>query len=712
MTQPDSSPAYLDPNLPTAQRVKDLLARMSLDEKISQMRNNCSAIPRLGIPAYDYWNEALHGVARNGRATVFPQAIGMAATWDLDLIQRIGDAISDEGRAKYHEALRRNGGNMIYQGLTFWSPNVNIFRDPRWGRGQETWGEDPYLTGEMGAAYVRGIQGSHPVYLKAAACAKHYAVHSGPEKLRHTFNAVVNKRDLYATYLPAFKKLVVDAKVEAVMGAYNRTNDEPCNASKLLLQDILRGEWGFEGHVVSDCGALSDIHKTHKVTTDGAESAALALNMGCDIGCDCVYYDHMQEALERGLVNEGDLDLALGRTLATRFKLGLFDPQDRVPFSSTPMSVVGCEKHVKLAREAASKSVVLLKNRNNILPIPPTARSVLVVGPNAGNINVLLGNYYGLNTGMVTFLEGIAARAPEGMRVEFMPGSLLANDKRVANDWSIYSAPGADITIACMGLSPLLEGEEGEAILSDNGDREDILLPKPQLEYLRRLATSGAKVVLVLSGGSPVALDGLEDLVDAILYVWYPGQEGGNAVADVLFGSVNPSGKLPLTFPKSLDYLPPFEDYSMEYRTHRYAEYEPLFPFGFGLSYTKFSYGGLTLNKKLLQSGEPIEAKLTVSNTGAIGGEEVIQVYLNDLIASVDVPNHNLVDFRRVSLAAGESQEITFTLSPDKMMLVDDEGKSRIEPGSFRLEIGSCSPGGRGQVLGAPIPVSTVFTVQ
>jgi beta-glucosidase len=712
MTDKASTPDYLNPALPIAERVQDLLNRMTLDEKISQMRNACSAIPRLGIPAYDYWSEALHGVARNGRATVFPQAIGMAATWDPDLIERVGDAISDEGRAKFHAALRKNGGNMIYQGLTFWSPNVNIFRDPRWGRGQETWGEDPYLTGEMGSAFVHGIQGRDPKYLKAAACAKHYAVHSGPEKLRHTFNAEISKRDLYATYLPAFKKLVQEAKVESVMGAYNRVLGESASASKLLLQDILRDEWGFEGHVVSDCGALTDIHANHKITKDGAETAALAVKMGCDIGCDSVYYDFMAEAIERGLVGEADLDKALGRTLATRFKLGLFDPEGSVPFTKIPMSVVGCEKHVKLARETADKSIVLLRNRNNLLPIAPKTKSILVVGPNSGNINVLLGNYYGLNTGMITLLEGIAGRAPEGTRVEFMPGSLLANPKRIANDWSIYSAPAADVVIACMGLSPLLEGEEGEAILSDNGDREDIRLPDVQLEYLKKLATSGAKVVLVLSGGSPVALDGLEDLVDAILYVWYPGQEGGNALADVLFGDVNPSGHLPLTFPKSLDYVPPFEDYSMEGRTHRYIEYEPLFPFGFGLSYTQFSYSDLVLDQRSIQNGESLKATLTVRNTGALDGEEVVQVYLNDLAASVDVPNHSLIDFRRVTLKAGESQTIEFSIMPEKMMLVDEDGKLKLEPGNFRLEIGNCSPGARGQVLGASAPVSAVFTVK
>ena len=712
MNQTTEKPLYLDPSHPIDERVNDLLARMTLEEKISQMRNACSAIPRLGIPAYDYWSEALHGVARNGRATVFPQAIGMAATWEPDLVQRVGDAISDEGRAKYHEALRKNGGNMIYQGLTFWSPNVNIFRDPRWGRGQETWGEDPYLTGEMGAAFVRGIQGTHPKYLKAAACAKHYAVHSGPEKLRHTFNAVVSKRELYDTYLPAFRKLVVDAKVESVMGAYNRTLDEPCNASQLLLGDILRGEWGFEGHVVSDCGALTDIHAHHKITRDGAESAALALKMGCDIGCDSVYYDFMHEAIERGLVSEADLDRALARTLRTRFKLGFFDPQEEVPFASTPMSVVGCEKHRQLSREAAVKSLVLLKNKNNLLPISDKSKSVLVVGPNAGNLNVLLGNYYGMNSPMTTFLEGIVARAPEGMRVEFMPGSLLAHPKRIENDWSIYSSPAMDVTIAFMGLSPLLEGEEGESILSDNGDRNEIRLPDVQIEYLRKLATSGGKVVLVLSGGSPVALDGVEELVDAILYVWYPGQDGGAAVADVLFGDANPAGRLPLTFPKSLDQLPPFEDYAMAGRTYRYAEAEPLFPFGFGLSYTKFSYGPLSLSANVLSAGQPLRASLTLTNTGECAGDEVVQVYLSDLEASAPVPRCRLVDFRRVSLQPGESRLVEFELPAEKLAFTGEDGLPNIEAGQFRLEIGACSPGARGAALGAPTPAVAVFSLK
>ena len=702
---------YLNPDLPIEERVSDLLSRMSLEEKISQTRNDCPAIPRLGIPAYDFWSEALHGVARNGRATVFPQAIGMAASWDRDLVKRVASAIGDEGRAKYHEALRKNNGNMIYQGLTFWSPNVNIFRDPRWGRGQETWGEDPFLTGEMGSAFVQGLQGNDPRYLKTAACAKHYAVHSGPEKFRHTFDVDVSSQDLYATYLPAFKQLVMEAKVEAVMGAYNRFRGEPCNASQLLLQDILRDEWGFKGHVVSDCGALTDIHEHHKVTRNGPESAALALKKGCDLGCDCVLADFLPEAVDQGLVTEADIDRALSRTLATRFKLGMFDPPEMVPYSSTPLNIVGCEQHRQLAYEAAVKSVVLLKNKNNLLPLAKKTKTVLVVGPNAGATNVLLGNYYGLNSSMTTMLEGMVGRLPEGVRLEFMPGTLLAHEKRLENDWSLHTAGSMDVTIAFMGLSPLLEGEEGEAILSDNGDRDDIRLPENQLKYLRKLAATGGKIVLVLSGGSPIALDGVEDLVDAILYVWYPGQEGGKAVADILFGDHSPSGRLPLTFPQSIDQIPPFDDYNMTGRTYRYSNAEPLFPFGFGLSYTKFSYSDIGAVRTKLKSGDSFSAAVKVTNMGTMDAEEVVQFYLSDLEATVPVPHFNLVGFERITLKASESRNITFTVTPEMMMLFDLDGKQRLEPGSFRLIAGGCSPSERGLALGASQPVSIDFLV-
>lgn len=703
---------YLNPSLPMEERINDLLSRMTLDEKVSQMRNNCSAIPRLGIPAYDYWSEALHGVARNGRATVFPQAIGLAATWDAALIEKITSAIGDEGRAKYHEALRKNGGNMIYQGLTFWSPNVNLFRDPRWGRGQETYGEDPYLTGEIGAAFVRGLQGNHPRYMKVAACAKHYAVHSGPEKERHTFDAVVTKRELYDTYLPAFKKLVVDAKVEAVMGAYNRTLGEACNASQLLLEDILRKEWGFEGHVVSDCGALSDIHKNHKITKNGVESAALALKRGCDIGCDCVYYDHMIEAIDQGLVTEADLDRALARTLATRFKLGMFDPQEMVPFASTPMSVVGCAEHAQLSYEAALKSVVLLKNKNHVLPVSSKVRSMMVAGPTATSLEVLLGNYYGMNDHLSTLLEGIIGAAPEGLRLEYRAGCSLVYPNKNSMDWSVIDAANYDLTLVCVGLSPMMEGEEGDAILSEeNGDRTQIGLPAVQVEYVKKMAMGGAKIVLLVTGGSPVALGELEDLVEGIIFVWYPGQEGGRAVADVLFGKAAPSGKLPLTFPKSVDQLPPYDDYCMDRRTYRYAEWEPEFPFGFGLSYTRFEYSDLKLTSRTVKTGQPLTASLMLKNAGDMAAEEVVEIYLSDLQASVKVPLHKLVGFQRVSLKAGESQQVNINLLPEAMMLVDEEGCLKLEPGEFKLTVGGCSPSARGLSLGAPQPLTATFTV-
>ena len=706
-----TSPVYLDPERPLTERVADLLARLTLEEKIGLMRDTTPGIPRLGIPAYTYWSESLHGVARNGRATVFPQAIGMAATWDAALIERVAAAIGDEGRAKYHAALRRNGRTAHNQGLTFWSPNINIFRDPRWGRGQETWGEDPFLTGEMGAAYVRGLQGDHPRYLKAAACAKHYAVHSGPEKDRHTFNAHVSLRDLHDTYLPAFRKLVTEARVESVMGAYNRTLDEPCCASRLLLVDLLRGAWQFEGHVVSDCGALTDIHANHKITADVAESAALALRLGCDLACDSAY-DHLGEAITRDLVTEADIDQALARTLGTRFKLGMFDPPEMVPFSSITESVVGSTEHRELAREAAVKSMVLLKNTAGLLPVQDTVRSIFVVGPCAASLDVLLGNYYGLNDAMTTFVEGIVGAAPEGVRVNYLPGCHLVYPNLNPHDWSFGEARNADITIACIGLSPQMEGEEGSAILSpEDGDRSDIALPAVQVEYVKKLAERSDRIVLVVTGGSPIALGELADLVQSIVYVWYPGQAGGQALADVLFGRATPSGRLPVTFPRSLDQLPPYEDYSMAGRTYRYATAEPLYPFGFGLSYASFVYEDLRLDKETLRAGDSLGVTCRVKNTGSVAAEEVVQVYISDLEASVPVPLQRLVAFQRVLLEPGQTQNVTFNLGPETMSLVDDDGQSRLEPGEFRLTIGGCSPGARGVELGTAGPVDATFSV-
>jgi beta-glucosidase len=703
------NPAYLDISLPFEKRVKDLVSRLTLDEKVGLMNHTARGIPRLNIPAYNYWSEALHGVARNGRASVFPQAIGMAATWDKDLILEVADAISDEGRAKYHEALKRNGYTAQYQGLNFWSPNVNIFRDPRWGRGQETWGEDPFLTGEMASAFVRGLQGDNPKYLKSAACAKHFAVHSGPERERHTFNAVVTKRELYDTYLPAFKKLVQYANVEAVMGAYNRTLGEVCCASKLLIEDILRGEWEFKGHYVSDCWALSDFHLNHKVTKDAAESAALAIKRGCDLGCDHVF-DEIPEAIQRGLIDETDVDHALERSLLTRFKLGMFDPAEMVPFTSIPAEVVGCEKHRKLAYQAALESLVLLKNKDDILPIKPSTKKIFVTGPNATSLEVLLGNYYGFNDRMITFLEGITGRLPEGMGMEYTTGAMLKHPREIEETWAPGMAQSSDLTIVCGGFSSFLEGEEGESLLSpQNGDRNSISLPASQIDYIRELAISGTKIVLVLTGGSPIALGEVEDMVDAILFVWYPGMEGGRAVADVLFGDVSPSGKLPLTFPKSLDQVPAFDDYCMDSRTYRYMMEEPLYPFGFGLSYSKFEYSDLKMKARQIQMGEEAEFQVTLRNIGDKPASEVIQIYLSDIEASTIVPLHHLVGFQRVSLAAGESRTIAFSITPEMMSFFNDDGKLTLEPGEFRLEVGGCSPGKRGLELGAPLPVKETF---
>jgi len=705
-------PIYLDSSYSVSERAHDLVGRLTLQEKVGLMGHDAKGVERLKIPKYNYWNEALHGIARSGKATVFPQAIGMAATWDKSLIRQVASAISDEGRAKYHAALRRNGYTAQYQGLTMWSPNVNIFRDPRWGRGQETWGEDPFLTGEMATEFVRGLQGDHPKYLKTAACAKHYAVHSGPEKDRHTFNAIVTKRELYDTYLPAFKKLVTEANVEAVMGAYNRVLDEVCCASSLLLEDILRGQWGFQGHVVSDCLALSDFHLNHKVTTDAEESIALALKHGCDLACDCIA-GSIPEAIARGLMSEEDLDRALERTMATRIKLGMFDPDEEVPYAAISTEVVGCDAHRKLAYKTATEAVVLLKNKNNILPISPTTKKIFVTGPTATSLEVLLGNYYGFNNQMITLLEGITGRVPEGMGMEYTAGAMLKHRREILETWAPGLAQSSDLTIICAGNSSFLEGEEGESLLSEqNGDRESISLPDSQVAYIREIAKQGAKIVLVLTGGSPIALGEIEDLVEAVLFIWYPGMEGGRAAADVLFGDISPSGKLPLTFPKSLDQVPAFDDYSMNERTYRFITKEPLYPFGFGLSYSKFAYSDLQMEARSIKAGEELPVKVTLSNRGDRCATEVVQFYLSDLEASTVVPLHHLVGFERVALEPGESRVINFSVTPEMMAFFDDDGKLKLEPGQFKLEIGGCSPSKRGQELGAPEPVIAIFEIK
>jgi len=710
-TTPDSRMVYRNPSAPIDARVADLISRMTSEEKVSQMLYNSPAIERLNVPEYNWWNECLHGVARAGRATIFPQAIGLAATFDEDLIYRVSTAISDEARAMHHAAIR-NGRRLQYGGLTFWTPNINIFRDPRWGRGQETYGEDPYLTSVLGAAFVRGLQGNNPKYLKAAACAKHYAVHSGPEADRHVFNAQVSPKDMYETYLPAFKALV-DAGVEAVMCAYNRTNDEPCCGSKTLLGEILREQWGFKGHIVSDCWALADFHKGHKVTSSSVESAALAINSGVNLNCGDTF-PYLVEAVNRGLVTEETIDKSLAILLRTRFKLGLFDPPQRNPYSSISPSVIRCRKQQLLAREAAVKSIVMLKNNNNILPLKKDLRFLYVTGPCATSIEVLMGNYHGVSNEMVTILEGITGKLKSGSFIQYNQGFLMDRENVNPIDWASGTAREADATVVVMGISNVLEGEEGASIASPHkGDREDIGLPAHQVNWLRRLRKGNDKpIIVVLTGGSPFAMPEVHELADAILFAWYPGEQGGNAVADVIFGDESPTGRLPVTFPKSTDQLPPYDEYSMTGRTYRYMAQEPLYPFGFGLNYTRFEYGNMRLSTTKIRQGDSLRARVTLRNVGEYFGEEVVQLYLTDLEASVETPVCALKGFQRIRLQPGQQRTVLFTITPEMMSIVDQSGNSILEPGQFMITIGGCSPGNRGIDLGAPEPAQDTFSVE
>lgn len=704
-------PLYLDPSKPLEARVNDLISRLTLEEKVSQMMHNTKGIERLNIPFYSYWNESLHGVARSGVATIFPQAIGMAAAFDDELMFRVSSAISDEARAMYNASIQK-GYHMQYSGLTFWTPNINIFRDPRWGRGQETYGEDPHLTSRLGVAFVKGLQGDNPNYLKTAACAKHFAVHSGPEKLRHEFNAVASLKDMHETYLPAFKALV-DNGVEAVMCAYNSTNGEPCCANEYLLQTTLRQKWGFKGHILSDCWALVDFHQGHKVTANAVESAALALKHGVSLNCGSVYDPNLIEAVKKGLVTEKQIDEALAILLKTRFKLGLFDPNEKNPYNAIPSSVINSEKHRGIAREIATKSIVMLKN-NGALPLKNDLRNYYVVGPNAGNIDALIGNYYGVNNNIVTVIEGLAGAITPGSKMNYKVGFLLDRENVNPVDWSTGDARGADATIVVMGITGMIEGEEGESILSPHyGDRLEYDLPKNQIDFLKKVRQVSKKpLIAVITGGSPMNLSEVHDIADAVLLIWYPGEEGGNAVADVIFGKASPSGKLPLTFPKSIEDLPPYQDYSMEGRTYRYMKAEPLYPFGFGLGYSKFEYSNLKLGSTSVKKNQPVEVSVSVKNTGSMAGDEVVQLYLTDVKSSVRAPQFSLKGFKRVNLAPGESKTVQFTITPDMMMLVNDKGESILEPGEFKVSVGGSLPIKRSVDLGATPHQEAVFNVK
>ena len=837
MNPTESAPLFQNPDAPFEVRVNDLVSRMTLEEKVSQMLYNAAAVERLGIPEYNWWNEALHGVARAGRATVFPQAIGLAATWDTELMLRVATVISDEARVKYHQSVRL-GRRGIYEGLTFWSPNINIFRDPRWGRGMETYGEDPYLTGRLAVEFVRGLQGDDPFYLKTVATPKHYAVHNGPEPDRHTFDAVVDERDLRETYLPAFRATIVDAHAQSVMCAYNRFRGDACCASNELLQQILRDEWGFDGYVVSDCWAIMDIYNTHKLVETPAQAAAVAVATGTDLNCG-VTYDSLTVAVEQGLIDEEQLDVSLRRLFRARFRLGMFDPPERVPYADIPYSVNESEPHKELAVETARKSIVLLKNEN-LLPLSKDLGTIAVIGPNANDVDVLLGNYNGVPSDPITPLEGIRRKVSPATRVlyargtdvapntpsfEVVPSSALSTgqkgekvrglraeyftnrdfqgepvvtsiDSQVDFNWwdgipaagipadsfsvrwtgtltppvsgryslgirvfggvrlfvndsllvefsdrhvvlprwadldleadrdydirveyrdrradaiielvwmkpeprlreeALEAAEQSDAIVMMMGLSPRLEGEEMRVEVPGfaGGDRLNIQLPTIQKDLIQAVTALGKPVVLVLLNGSAVAVNWAAEHVPAIVEAWYPGQAAGPAIADVLFGDYNPAGRLPVTFYKSVDQLPPFTDYNMAGKTYRYFDGDPLFPFGHGLSYSTFAYDNLELPSEV-RAGEDVVISVDVENTGSAAGEEVVQLYVTDVDASVPVPIRSLQGFTRVFLEPGERKSVSFTLAPRQLSLISAEWQRVVEPGVFEISVGGKQPG-------------------
>ncbi|NBC83123.1 MAG: glycoside hydrolase family 3 protein [Bacteroidetes bacterium] len=673
-------------------RVQDLLSRMTVEEKCTQMLNHSDAIPRLGIEQYNWWNEALHGVARSGKATVFPQAIGLGATFDEDLMFRIGTAVSDEARAINND-LRESGKPYIqYMGLTFWSPNVNLFRDARWGRGQETFGEDPYLTGLMGSAFIKGMQGDHPKYLKTGTCAKHYVVHSGPEGERHVFNAVADKQDMYESYLPAFKACV-DAGVESIMCAYNRTNDEPCCGSEYLLQDILRDEWGFKGHILSDCWALLDFHTGHMVTDNMVESAAMALKAGVNLNCGDTY-DSLFVAYQRGMVTEKEIDENLAILLRTRFRLGLFDPPSENPYTQIPLSVIRSPEHQDLAYEAALKSIVLLQNKNNVLPLRKDLGFIYMCGPLAGDQMALVGNYNGLSPDMTNFVEGIVEQTSHSTRVQYRPGTLLANTPRNEIDWYSELAREADATLVFLGYTQRLEGEEGEAMASPTkGDNFEMKLPENQLVMLRKLAEGHDKpIITVISAGSPVDLREIRELSDAIIYAWYPGEKGGKAFADIVFGNESPSGRLPISFPIDVNQLPDFSNYDMQGRTYRYADDNIMYPFGYGLGYSDFAYNELMIPDKQVQKGDSVEISFSITNIGDYDTDEVVQVYLRKTDAPQWAPNMELIRSFRLSLQQGQSRSQTFFVQPEQMELYNVKGEKVLLTGEYEVIVANRAP--------------------
>ncbi len=694
-----SSPLiYTDASLPIAVRVNDLVSRMSLSEKVSQLMNGAPAIPSLGVPAYNYWSEGLHGIAREGIATVFPQAIAMAATFDPDLVHSMGNVVGTEARAKFN-VKGAAADHVGFQGLTIWSPNINIFRDPRWGRGQETYGEDPFLTGTLGVEFIRGLQGDDPKYYLAVACAKHFAVHSGPEPKRHAFNATPPERDLYETYLPQFEMAVKQGHVGQVMSAYNAIDGVPAPANKWLLTDLLRNTWGFDGYVVSDCDAVGDIVDGHHYAPTKAAAAVDALQAGTDLNCGSTYLS-LLDAVQGGQITEREIDTALKRVLTVRFKLGLFDPQS-YPYARLSIADNDSPQHAALALKAAHESLVLLRN-NGILPIDPNkTETILVCGANADDTSMMLGNYNGTPSHSVSILQGLKAAVGSNVNIIFAKGCPLAvapgdttESSSPDNVQTLALAKSADVIVYVGGISPKLEGEEMHVnfVGFDGGDRTAVELPAVQENFIESLSATGKPVVYVNCSGSAVAMPWENSHLAAILQAWYPGQSGGTAVADVLFGKCNPSGRLPITFYNATTDLPDFEDYSMANRTYRYFTGTPLFPFGYGLSYTTFQYGTPHFSSLQVSPQTTFHVSLPITNTGGVDGDEVVQVYVKHIKSDVPQPIHSLCGFERITVPKGKNRIATFDINPQQFRYWDVGTKRYVvDPGPYEIQIGASS---------------------
>lgn len=681
-----AQPLFRNTNLSLETRLNDLLKQLTTEEKISLLGYRSKPIERLGIPAYNYWNEALHGVARAGKATIFPQAIGMAASFNPALMQQVGDVISTEARAKYNLANKKQRGTQ-YLGLTFWSPNINIFRDPRWGRGQETYGEDPFLTSVMGLSFIKGIQGNDPLHLKAAASAKHFAVHSGPEASRHEFDALVDEKDLRETYLFAFEKLVKGG-VEGIMCAYNRVNNEPCCTGKTLLQKTLREEWKFDGHVVTDCWALDDVFSRHKSLKTSVETAAAAIKAGVNMDCSGLLQSDVSKAIDQGLITTKELDFSLSKILKTQFKLGFFDIESQGKYANFGEDSISNSYHQHLAKAMAMQSMVLLKNKNNILPIDKNKlNSMMIVGPNAASLDALIGNYHGVSAKAINYVEGITAAVSSGTRIEYDQG---CDYKDTTHFGGIWAASNAEITLAVVGFTPVYEGEEGDAFLaSHGGDKRDLSLPLSHIAYIKALHKANKKpLIVVITGGSAVDISAIEPYCDAIIFAWYAGEQGGNALADLIFGNQSPSGKLPITFYKTFDDLPSYDNYNMTGRTYRYFNGKVQYPFGFGLSYSKFDY---QWQRKLLLKNDSIFCSIRVQNIGNFDAFETVQLYIKPP-KQARAPLKTLKAIQKVYIRKGETQTLEFKLPLSDLKQWNLEKKDwKIEEGNYEIFIGSHS---------------------